>query len=119
MTDIAPDAPRRRIIHPHELGMTVRIHAPRSSHDGCVGVIDEIAIYSTTAHGVNFTGWDMLVAFQNGASRAYSAFDFHEAEIVPSEGQRILGVVQSSVSPAMWHRILRALKDAGLKGLDG
>jgi hypothetical protein len=72
-------------IYPHELGMTVRIKTTRTggaSHNGQMGTIDEIAIYGTTAHGVNFEGWDVLVGFHNGASHAYCAFYFDELEIV-------------------------------------
>ena len=117
MTDPRPET-ERAVIHPHELGMTVRIRAPRSHFHRREGVIDEIAIYATTAHGINFTGWDMLVAFHNGNSTAYSAFDFHEAEIIPSERQRLLDVVQNSVSPVVWFEILRGLKGAGLVEID-
>jgi hypothetical protein len=101
-------------IHPHELGMTVRINAPRSSFDGQIGVIDEIAIYNTQSHGIDFTGWDMLIGFHNGGSHAYAAFDFDETEIIPSERQRILEIVQQNISPALWRKVSLALKDAGL-----
>lgn len=116
-TDPSPET-ERSVIHPHELGMSVLICAPRSSFHRREGVIDEIAIYATSAHGIDFTGWDMLVAFHNGNSTAYSAFDFHEAEIIPPERARILDVVQHSVSPVVWFEILRGLKDAGLVEVD-
>lgn len=73
------------MIYPHELGMRVRINVPQSSFDGQIGTIDEIAIYSTQAHGINFAGWDLLVGFHNGRSHAYGAFDFGEVEILPPE----------------------------------